>query len=627
MKRTNAIASRRTVISAAVGFALFLGGCSALSTPVVPVLATPPPSATSSPPLPALADDDSRLALILSESARVMDTNALKFFAAREAFWDYDTDTAVRLFREVRAAEAMSAEHFHDVVLQCYEQSDRWADTLPLYREFGIEESHAARLTFARFMAGLPPRSIEFAPTAHSTPFELKQGSWVVAEASINGVKAKVGLDTGAGLTWISERFARRIGMRLFEQTISLSDANGSARDAPIGLISELRLGGLTARNMRVVAGRSFLMSLFGSVDAIVGWDILQHADVTWDFPRKAMVLAAPGGPVTQQPNLSGRIGPVVTVLSSAGRPMELFLDTGAHGNRRTAMNVRENGGVLATKLALADFRPSWLPTIGAGLHSVWMSWPRRARPFTFWMGGYTFDLPSAALDPGELMQENLLRIDGVMGNTPFLGGKLRICGVRRELTFEPATRTGASELIRASRGLASTHDVDPSRRRRPVQPLREPETLLDLASTHLDGAYLSDASWIGAEVGWGKPARDQFWVFDGHAVPLVLSGQHFAKGLYAHSASRYRFALAGKWKSFTATIGIRDGAHEQGSAIFTVVADGRELYRSPLLRVGSKRDIALDVTGVNELELHVDGGEGHPHNSWAIWAEPLLVR
>jgi hypothetical protein len=45
------------------------------------------------------------------------------------------------------------------------------------------------------------------------------------------------------------------------------------------------------------------------------------------------------------------------------------------------------------------------------------------------------------------------------------------------------------------------------------------------------------------------------------------------------------------------------------------------------LFRVGRSGDLRLDVTGVKRLELLADGGEGHVHNSWAIWAAPLLVR
>jgi hypothetical protein len=141
--------------------------------------------------------------------------------------------------------------------------------------------------------------------------------------------------------------------------------------------------------------------------------------------------------------------------------------------------------------------------------------------------------------------------------------------------------------------------------------------------------AFLSDAAWTDAKVGWGQVARNYFWFDQGiqNGIFLTLGGRFYDKGLYAHSAARYAFALNGKWKTFTATIGLRDGAHIEGSAIFTVRGDGRELYRSRMLRVGEQAEVRVDIAQVKELELLTEGGEGHNHNSWAIWAEPKVQR
>ncbi|MDB6152218.1 MAG: hypothetical protein JWL90_671 [Chthoniobacteraceae bacterium] len=156
----------------------------------------------------------------------------------------------------------------------------------------------------------------------------------------------------------------------------------------------------------------------------------------------------------------------------------------------------------------------------------------------------------------------------------------------------------------------------------KPVQPL-------DLATATEESVFLSDAAWSDAKVGWGSVARNFFW-FDQNiqnGVFLTLRGQFYDKGLYAHSPSRYLFAVDQKWKRFTATIGLRDGAQAQGSAVFVVRGDGRELYRSPVLRAGEIAELELPIANVKELELLADGGEGHPHNSWAIWVNPQVAR
>jgi hypothetical protein len=176
---------------------------------------------------------------------------------------------------------------------------------------------------------------------------------------------------------------------------------------------------------------------------------------------------------------------------------------------------------------------------------------------------------------------------------------------------------------------LAAAPTPAAARKLRLLRSVLDPVPPSDLAAVRDDSAYLSDATWTDAKVGWGQIARNYFW-FDEHmqnGVFLTLGGQFFDKGLYAHSPARFVFPVAGKWKTFTATIGLRDGAHIQGSAIFTVRGDGRELYRSAMLRVGARADVNVDISQVKELELLTDGAEGHNHNSWAIWAEAKVQR
>ncbi len=185
------------------------------------------------------------------------------------------------------------------------------------------------------------------------------------------------------------------------------------------------------------------------------------------------------------------------------------------------------------------------------------------------------------------------------------------------------ARRFLTDEVIAA----APTTDV-----RAKLQVLRgivDPAPPVDLAAVTGDKFFLSDTAWTKAEVGWGQPARNFFWFARTPQTNpfLRLTNRIYDKGLYAHSPSSYTFPVAGKWKKFTASVGLNTGALAQGSAVFTVWGDGRELHRTPILRAGERREIELDITEVKELELRAEGGEGHPHNSWAIWADPVVSR
>ena len=74
-------------------------------------------------------------------------------------------------------------------------------------------------------------------------------------------------------------------------------------------------------------------------------------------------------------------------------------------------------------------------------------------------------------------------------------------------------------------------------------------------------------------------------------------------------------------------SVGLRDGAHAEGSAVFIVLGDGRELQRTRSLRPGDREVLRVGVAGVGRLELCTEGSEGHNHNSWAIWVGPEVSR
>ena len=141
------------------------------------------------------------------------------------------------------------------------------------------------------------------------------------------------------------------------------------------------------------------------------------------------------------------------------------------------------------------------------------------------------------------------------------------------------------------------------------------------------DQLFLSDARWEKASVGWEKVARNYYTCESEAVFFLELQGKLYQKGLFAHSPSSYVFNLDGKWKSFSAIAGLRDGAHGEGSARFTIIGDGKVLYNSSALRVNQKEIIHVDITNVKILELQANGTEGHNHNSWAIWVNPVIER
>ena len=187
-----------------------------------------------------------------------------------------------------------------------------------------------------------------------------------------------------------------------------------------------------------------------------------------------------------------------------------------------------------------------------------------------------------------------------------------------------------SAEKLLTGEAIMSAPGDEARRRLHLLSEMREIRTeFVDLTETLAGRVFLSDARWTKAEVGWGKVARNRYWFNEGQweGMLLKINGEVFDKGLYAHATSDFTFPLGGNWKTFTATIGLRDGAASQGSAVFTVLGDGKEIFRSKILRPGEKEKLRVEIPGIQTLELHAEGGEGHNRNSWAIWADPLVEK
>ena len=212
---------------------------------------------------------------------------------------------------------------------------------------------------------------------------------------------------------------------------------------------------------------------------------------------------------------------------------------------------------------------------------------------------------------------------DGSM-NVADLNARWQLAGLERKLQSGTLERKDFESVV-----LDDGVSDDVSGKLSVLRQVAERPQPIDLFKTDLKRVWLSDAKWDSASVGWGRLARNYFDLKRErrNSIYLELEGQVYSKGLYAHSESTFVFAIGMGWKRMKAKVGLRDGALDQGSAIFKVIGDGKELFRSELLRVGRSQDVEVDVTGIQRLELRAVGGEGHIHNSWAIWAEPQLER
>ncbi|MGW1786926.1 NPCBM/NEW2 domain-containing protein, partial [Streptomyces sp. NPDC002143] len=140
--------------------------------------------------------------------------------------------------------------------------------------------------------------------------------------------------------------------------------------------------------------------------------------------------------------------------------------------------------------------------------------------------------------------------------------------------------------------------------------------------------AYVSDLTLVKAVNGWGPVEKDasngESAAGDGR--PLRIGGTTYARGLGVHADSRIRVYLGGGCTRFAATAGVDDEVGDSGSVSFQVIADGRSLATTPVVR-GSDDGTAIDVdvTDARWLDLLVDG-DGDVSTDHADWADAKLT-
>lgn len=137
----------------------------------------------------------------------------------------------------------------------------------------------------------------------------------------------------------------------------------------------------------------------------------------------------------------------------------------------------------------------------------------------------------------------------------------------------------------------------------------------------------LGDAQPDRAEVGWLSPTANRVPLDHGVTSPLLDCNRLYATGLFAHAPSKYVFNLGGKWKELSGDAGLQTLQQPYGSVTFIIKADGKEVFRSPVITGAKHAKYKIDVTGVKNLEMLVNPAEDNNHNDWGLWLDPTLTR
>ena len=128
----------------------------------------------------------------------------------------------------------------------------------------------------------------------------------------------------------------------------------------------------------------------------------------------------------------------------------------------------------------------------------------------------------------------------------------------------------------------------------------------------------LSKLDLSNMKIGWGHPQAGKS--VDGN--PLKIGNKSYTDGIGSHAEGDLSLVLDGKADSLTADVGVDAEVGDKGSVEFVVLTDGKEAFRSGVLKGGdAPRPVKIPLAGIRRLDLQVlDAGDGvaYDHADWA---------
>lgn len=150
---------------------------------------------------------------------------------------------------------------------------------------------------------------------------------------------------------------------------------------------------------------------------------------------------------------------------------------------------------------------------------------------------------------------------------------------------------------------------------------LTPPAERSEKVDTAMKELSLCDLRPEQASVGWREPAFD----YSPEDLLVTLGGKLQRRFVYAHAPASYTWKLDGSWQRFQATCALGNGY--AGSVVFVVKIDGRERWRSGIVRGAAQKACDIALGGAKTLELIVEEGGDDRHRDHGFWFNPVLRR
>ncbi|MFT9821029.1 retropepsin-like aspartic protease [Lysinibacillus sp. NPDC056185] len=225
------------------------------------------------------------------------------------------------------------------ILFELYFTKSEWKqlEMLGLLDDLSIDQSN--RLIAKACSSKSEKTTFSFLNDEIRIPMKLSISGSPTVDVMINGNKKSFWLDTGAGMTVISNALVSDCNINIVkDEELEVGNSTSQNFSADLAIIDIIGIQGLTIHNQPTLVLANDLLMIQNpkteeimQVDGIIGWDIIQHIFLEIDYGRKQVIIQKPQRKDGVENNLFFCGYPILKVKGQNQVPLYFGLDTGAN--------------------------------------------------------------------------------------------------------------------------------------------------------------------------------------------------------------------------------------------------------------------------------------------------------
>lgn len=199
--------------------------------------------------------------------------------------------------------------------------------------------------SFYSKLSSIPAPSITRPDCDVSVPIEIEKvklptsvepkgwrGTTILIPVTINGKTYRFIFDTGAGTSFMSERFAKEVGVRMLNDSLTINSTLPGAMNGQMGTVENMQIGSMIFHYPLITVAPPNALDSVMRVDAILGMDFINLFDELRIYPKEKKIVF----PVSSTPLPTSGRNMILTdralkikAEANNGERLKLHFDTG----------------------------------------------------------------------------------------------------------------------------------------------------------------------------------------------------------------------------------------------------------------------------------------------------------